>query len=135
MAAQLGRNYLLKYNTVSTTFVTLGGVQEPSVTVNNDPVDITSADDAGIRNLLQGAGVTSVSIKCSGIYVNDTAADAVRAAALGNFHKQFQLIVPGTTPKTIAGTFMIANFEDSASFKESGKFSFTLESAGPVTIT
>lgn len=135
MVAQLGRAYLLKINTTSSTYVTIGGIQEPSMTINNDPVDVTSADDVGIRNLLQGAGVTSVQIKCSGIYVNDTAADLVRSTALTNTHKLFQLVIPGSASKTIAGTFMIASFEDSASFKESGKFSFTLESAGAVTIT
>lgn len=135
MAAQKGRDVLLKLNTVSTTYVAIAGMREPTITINNEPVDITNADDAGIRKLLEGAGVTSVSIKAQGVFMDDTYVATVRAAALANTHKNFQFVIPGSSAKTYQGAFMVASFEEAGSYNGQVTYNLTLESAGAVTIS
>ncbi|WP_342150233.1 phage major tail protein, TP901-1 family [Methylorubrum sp. SB2] len=135
MAAQKGRDYVIKYNTTGSTYVAIGGMREPSFTIKNDTVETTSADDAGIRKLLAGGGVTAVTVKGSGVYVNDTVTDTLRAAALASTPVKLQFVVPGTAAKTVASTFIITDWEDSSSYKDAGAYSATFESADVVTIT
>src|SRR5688572_22763590 len=125
MAAQKGRNVLLKYWNGS-SYVTVGGAREVTITVNNEPVDTTNADDAGVRKLLAGAGVNSVSVKFSGVYVEDAAATALRQDAMNNAHRNYQVVIPGTLPKTYQGEFMVASLEESGSYNSSVMESLTL---------
>lgn len=125
---------LLKYFN-GTAYVAVGGLREPTITIANDPVDITNADDSGVRKLLENAGVNSVSIKAQGVYVEDTASTALRTAAATNIHVQFQLVTPGTAAKTYQGSFMITQYEEAASYKDAVTYNLTLESAGAVTIS
>lgn len=135
MAAQKGRNVLVKYNTTGSTYVAVGGAREMTLTIANEPVDITNADDAGVRKLLEGAGVNSISIKLQGLYVEDTVVGNIRADASTNVHKNYQFIVPGATSKTYQGAFMVASFEEAGTYNGAVTYSMTLESAGAVAIS
>ncbi|WP_442577862.1 phage major tail protein, TP901-1 family [Mesorhizobium sp. ASY16-5R] len=135
MAAQKGRAVLVKYNSTGSTYVTVGGSREVTLTINNEPVDITNSDDAGIRKLLEGAGVNSVSIKLQGVYVEDAAAAAMRVDASTNAHRNYQFVMPGTVAKTYQGSFMIASYEEAGSYNGAATYNITFESAGAVTIS
>lgn len=134
MVAQKGRSVLLKYFNGS-IYVTIGGAREVTLTINNEPVDITNADDSGIRKLLEGAGVNSIDIKFQGVYVEDAAAAAIRVDASTNAHRNYQFVMPGTSPKTYQGSFMVANYEESGSYNGAAASSLSLSSAGAITIT
>ncbi|MBY5594105.1 phage major tail protein, TP901-1 family [Rhizobium leguminosarum] len=135
MAAQKGRAVLVKYNSTGSTYVTVGGARELTLTINNEPVDITNSDDAGIRKLLEGAGVNSISIKLQGVYVEDAAAAAIRVDASTNAHRNYQFVMPGTVSKTYQGSFMMASYEEAGSYNGAATYNITLESAGAVTIS
>lgn len=135
MSSQLGRNYIIKINTTGTTYVAIGGMQEPSVEIDNDKVDVTNADSAGVQTLLENAGVNSITIKGKGIFVDDAALAQMRTLAATNAHKNYQFVIPGTASKTMQGSFMVSKFTESATYKEAGAYDFQLESAGPVTIS
>lgn len=135
MVAQKGRNLLVKYNTTGSTYVAVAGSREVTLTINNEPVDITNSDDSGIRKLLEGAGVNSVGIKAQGVYVDDAVVNTLRTVALTNMHGNYQLVVPGTVTRTYQGSFMIATFEEAGSYNGSVTYNLTLESAGVVTIS
>lgn len=126
---------LVKYNTTGTTYATVGGAREVTLTINNEPVDITNSDDSGIRKLLEGAGVNSISIKLQGVYVEDAAAAAIRVDASTNAHRNYQLVMPGAVAKTYQGNFMVASYEEAGSYKDTVTYNLTLESAGAVTIS
>ncbi|MDN3273392.1 phage major tail protein, TP901-1 family [Frankia sp. RB7] len=136
MTAQKGRDVLLKLNTTGSTYVTIGGAKTVTWTISNTPVDITNADDAGVRKLLENAGVNSISIKCQGVYM-DSANDAlVNADAMSNVHRLWQLVWPGVTSDgTLAGSFMIASLEKTGAFNEGATYNITLESAGACSFT
>lgn len=135
MAVQKGNAVLVKYNTTGSTYVTIGGARQASVTINNELVDVTNSDDAGIRKLLAGAGVNSVSIKLSGLYVEDAAATAMRTDAATDAHRNYQFVTPGATAKTYQGSFKIASYQESGSYKDAVTYEITFESAGAVTIS
>jgi TP901-1 family phage major tail protein len=135
VAPQKGRAVLIKYNTGTTIFAAIGGAREITLTIANEPVDVTNADSAGVRQLLEGAGVNSVSIKLQGVYVDDAALEALRTDAATNVHRKFQLTIPGTNTVTYEGIFMIASFEEAGSYNGAMTYNITLESASAVTIT
>lgn len=135
MAAQKGRNVLVKFNSTGSTYVAVGGAREMTLTISNEPVDITSSDDAGIRKLLEGAGVNSISIKLQGVYVEDAAIANVRSDAATNAHRNYQFVMPGTVSKTYQGSFMVASFEEAGTYNGAATYNLTLESAGAVTIS
>jgi TP901-1 family phage major tail protein len=134
VTAQKGRNVLVKYFN-SSSYVAIGGAREMTLTIANEPVDITNSDDAGIRKLLEGAGVNSISIKLQGVYVEDAASGAIRTDASVNAHRNYQFVTPGTSSKTYQGSFMVASYEEAGTYNGAATYNLTLESAGPVTIS
>lgn len=134
MVAQKGRLLLVKrWN--GSAYVAVGGSREKTITINNEPVDVTNDDSSGIRTLLEGGGITSHTIKLQGVYVDDASVNALRVDANTNVHNNYQLVVPGTPGRTYQGRFMLATFEESGVHNESVMYSLTLESDGPVTIS
>ena len=47
MAAQKGKDVLMKINTSGSTYVTIGGLRSTSITLNDEAVDITNKDKPG----------------------------------------------------------------------------------------
>jgi TP901-1 family phage major tail protein len=78
MAAQKGKDVLMKINTSGSTYVTIGGLRSTSITLNDEAVDITNKDSLGTRTLLAGAGVNSISVSGSGVFTDSTAEALVR---------------------------------------------------------
>lgn len=136
MTAQKGREVLLKLNTSGSTYATIGGAQSITLTVANTSVDVTNADSAGVRELLEGAGVNSKSIKFQGIYVDDDYIDALQDAADNNTHINVQLVWPGPSNGGMwQGEFEITQLEFSGNYNESTKQTLTLESSGVIVRT
>ncbi|MET4294715.1 TP901-1 family phage major tail protein [Bradyrhizobium sp. LB8.2] len=131
MPAIKGRNVLLKYYN-GTAFVAVGGARQADLSINNEPVDITNSDDAGIRKLLEGAGVTSITIKFQGVYVEDAAATAMLTDAMVNAHRNYQFVLGG---KTFTGSFMITSFNPTTTYNGAAANSLNLESAGAVVLS
>jgi TP901-1 family phage major tail protein len=136
LVAQKGRDVLLKLNTTGSTYETVGGARTITITIGNTAVDVTNADDAGIRKLLEGAGVNSISVKLQGIYVDDDAAGLVRADAMTNVHRNYKVTIPGATGGgDLQGSFMISSLELAGAYNEGATSNMTLESAGAVSFT
>lgn len=135
MTAQKGRQVLLKLNTTGETFAAIGGAQSVTHTYANTSVDITNSDSAGKRQLLEGAGVSSQSLKLSGVYVDDDYIKAIRDAADNNTHVKMQVVWPGDNGGTAEGMWEITQFELSANYNEAVKDTITLESADVITWT
>ena len=143
MAAQKGKDVLMKINTSGSTFVTIGGLRSTSITLNDEAVDITNKSSKGTRTLLAGAGVNSISISGSGVFTDTTEEQLVRTtfAAQQNTSdgstgqtpafKNFQFIVPDLG--TYTGAFMIASIEYAGEFNGEATYSMTFESAGYIT--
>ena len=143
MAAQKGKDVLMKINTSGSTYVTIGGLRSTSITLNDEAVDITNKDSEGTRTLLAGAGVNSISVTGSGVFTDSTAEALVRTTFSGQqktsdgssaqtpAFKNFQFLIPDLG--TYTGSFMIASMEFAGEFNGEATYSFSFESAGYIT--
>lgn len=140
MVAQLGRSLILKLGdgaTPTEAFTTIAGLRDTTITIDNQTVDVTSKDDAGVRKLLDGKILQSFSVSGTGVFLDDANMNTLRDAALANTHHNFQIVIPGTSAGggTYEGGFVITSFEESGSYDGEAQYSISLESNGGVTTT
>ena len=77
MAAQKGKDLLLKLDDGTGTFITIAGLRTRRLSLNADTVDASSAESVGRwRELLAGAGLLRASIAGTGIF-KDAASDVL----------------------------------------------------------
>lgn len=136
MTAQRGKDLLLKLGDGGDpeSFSVVGGMRTKSLSLNAQSVDVTHSQSAGgWRELLAGAGVRQASIAGAGVFLNDAAAEAVRAAFFAGAASNWQVIVPGFG--TIEGAFVIANLDYAGEHDREASMSLALESAGALTFT
>lgn len=136
MPAQKGKDLLLKIGDggAPESFTTIGGLRSRTLSLNAQTVDVTHANSiGGWRELLAGSGVKQASVSGAGVFLNEAAAEAVRAAFFNGAVVNWQIIVPGFG--TIAGPFLIGNLDYAGDFDAEATVSLALESAGSVTFT
>lgn len=136
MAAQKGSAMLLKVD-ISGTATTVAGLRSTSISMNDEAVDVTTKDSAGLRQLLGGGGVQSFSVSGSGVFTDAASEAAVRTAfdaqrTAGTF-VDFDVIIPDFG--TFAGPMMIATLEYAGEYNGEITYSITLESAGTFAFT
>ncbi len=134
MAAQKGKDMLLKVRTAVGVFTTVAGLRARKMAFNAETVDITDADSAGRwRELIGGAGVQRAALSGSGIF-KDVASDfKVRELFFNSALEDWQIIVPDFG--TVAGQFQITALEYSGNYDGELTFEIALESAGALTFT
>lgn len=136
MAAQKGSAMLLKVD-ISGTATTVAGLRSTSITMNDEAVDVTTKDDAGVRQLLAGGGVQSFSASGSGVFTDAVSEAAVRTSyeaqrTAGTF-TDFDIIVPDFG--TFAGPMMISSIEYAGEYNGEVTYTISLESAGTFAFT
>ncbi len=134
MAKYKGKELVLQAKTASgpDVFTTVSAMRTTSMTINNETVDVTDKDGAGWRELLEGAGVQSMSVKCAGIISNAAGYDFMLEAVMSNSIENFKL-VSGTG--AFAGDFQVASAELGGEYNKEQTYSFSLESAGTIAFT
>lgn len=138
MAAQKGRELLLQVEDSdgAGTYTTLGGLRANTFTINNEAVDITGKDDAGIRQMLEGAGTTSLDVSGEGVAKFGTPFTNLRTAAFGNAFWKLQLIIPdGGSNITITGQFHIATFEVTGEHNTEVTYSISFNNADTFVVS
>jgi TP901-1 family phage major tail protein len=135
MAAQKGKDLLLKVDTTSTgSFSTIAGLRSRAISFNAETVDVTHAESAGEwRELLAGAGVKSARISGAGIFKDATSDATIRAYVFDGTIREWQVVIPDFG--TIEGLFQITSFELSGRHDAEVTFEITLESAGLLSFT
>jgi len=135
MTALAGKDFLLKAGDGAgpEVFSTIGGIRSKSLKINSESIDVTSEDSAQWREILDGAGITSMSVSGSGIFTDSTAARLVRTNCIGRTLMNFELIDGGGTK--FAGKFKVTSFETAGEYKGEQTYAISLESSGAVTVT
>ncbi len=134
MAAQKGKDVLLKVDDGASTFNTVGGIRSKSISLNSETVDITNGDSANEwRELLANAGVRSASISGSGVFTDSASEEDVRGYFMAGTIDTYQVIVPDFG--TFEGDFQVTSLEYSGEYNGEAAFSITLESAGAIAWT
>lgn len=133
MAAQKGAALLLKVGNGASpeVFTTIGGLRSTSITMNEEPVDITNKDSSGVRTLLAQGGVVSYTIAGSGVFTDAASETTLRQKFNASAFANFQVIVPDFG--TFTGAFMVASLEYAGEYNGEVTYSVTLESAGTIT--
>jgi TP901-1 family phage major tail protein len=124
MAAKSGRFLRIKRDGVAVV-----GAQTDSVTINNEPIDITDKDDGGWRTLMADVGLRSVSCSVEGILKDATMISAAQASG-SVLIDAGSVEIEGFT--TLSGDFFLQSVELGAEAGEAITFTATLESSGVV---
>lgn len=134
MAAQAGKDLLLKIDDGLNSYSTVAGLRSRQITLNANIVDITDQDSIGRwRELLSGAGARHASISGSGIF-RDSASDAtIRQIFFDSVIRNFQIIIPSFG--LIQGPFLVAALVYKGDHTAAVDFDISLESAGALTFT
>lgn len=135
MTAQRGKDMLVKIGDGGSpeNFTTVAGLRTKTISLNAREVDATHAESNGWRELLGAAGVRQCSVSGAGVFLNDAAADLIRAAFFSGTVSNFRLIVPGMGE--MAGPFLIANLDYAGEHDGEATVSIALASAGAVSFT
>jgi TP901-1 family phage major tail protein len=133
MPARRGKDVLLEI-LLNGTFVKVAGIRNPQVTISNSVVDVTTADSEGrFRELLEGGGVTSVSVQGAGIYQGDGPAKQALLAAFTGAMLTARLTIPGMC--LMNGAWLVSNFQNGNEYTDASTFSATFENAGFIEVT
>lgn len=131
MAAQRGRDILLKIEGAGGVFTTVAGLRARTISLNARTIDATDGDSAGRwRELLAGAGVKSAAVSGQGVF-RDSGSDAlIREAFFAQEARRWRLIVPDFGQ--LEGPFLVAALEYAGEHEGEASFALTLASAGEV---
>ncbi|MEM6666085.1 MAG: phage major tail protein, TP901-1 family [Pseudomonadota bacterium] len=132
MAAQKGKDLLLKIDNGAGGFETVAGLRTRSIALNTEPVDITHAESAGQwRELLAGGGVKRAALAGSGVF-RDSAADAlVRSHFFAGTITVWQIVIPDFG--TLTGSFQVTGLDYAGRHDGEVTYDLAVESAGQVT--
>ena len=139
MAAQKGKDVLIKIGAAPTgaasadSYTTVAGLRSTSIALNDEPVDITNKDSSGARTLLAGAGVNSISVTGSGVFLDHSSEATLRTAMGASDFHNFEVIIPDFG--TYQGEFMLATLSYSGEYNGETNYDFTLESSGTIAYT
>lgn len=116
--------------TPSGSGVVVTGMRTKSITLNNEPIDITSDDDEGWRRYLdEDPAERSIEMSVDGVTKD---VGLMRLAALGGDQliSEYTLTFPGLASFT--GDFHIGTLELGAEYNNAVTFSCTITSSGPM---
>ena len=132
MAAQKGKDLLVRLDDGAGGFTTVAGLRTRQLAFNAETVDVTNADSAGRwRELLAGAGVRRAFIAGAGVF-RDAASDGrMRTLFFDGASPTLQVVVPDFG--TIQGPFQITGLEYRGDHAGEVTFDMALESAGALT--
>ena len=132
MAAQKGKDLLLKLADAGAVFVTIAGLRARQIAFNAEAVDVTHAESAGRwRELLAGAGVRRASISGSGVFKDDAADLLLRQVFFDGLIRDWQVVVPNFG--TITGPFQVSALEYRGDHAGEVTFDMSIDSAGALT--
>ena len=130
MAAESGRDLRIEYSSDGITYNVVAGARTDSLTFNNEAIDITDKDDAGVRTYLDDIAVKSMSLSCTGVATASTFSALAAAAASGAALHAFRVAFGSFA--TYTGDFFITSFEATGEQADTITFTLSLESSGAI---
>lgn len=135
MTYKKGSDMLLKLDTTgSGNYSTIGGLQQPRLNIRRGDVDVTNQSSASKhRELLEGAGILSMSVSGSGVLDSAEPTGTINTIAMAGTIRNWQIVVPGVG--TYQGLFQVTQFEFQGRHDGELAMTISLESAGLITFT
>lgn len=134
MANQAGKSIAVSIESaVDGTYNALGGLTQKSVRFNGQSIDVTDSDSTDLfQELLDGGGVKSCEISCSGHSKDDAAIARLKTRFLTGSLTDFRIVIPSFVQ--IDGSFFISSFEMTGNHDGAVDYSFTIQSSGKPTV-
>lgn len=134
--AGAGKDFVLQIGDgeTSETFTTIGGLRSKSISIQAEAIEITNHGSQQWKELLDGAGVKSVSISGSGVFTDSAAEAQMQTDALAQTLRNFK-IIDSDTGDYFTGKFKITSLEHAAEYNADRNWSVSLESSGAITFT
>jgi TP901-1 family phage major tail protein len=138
MAAQKGSAMLLKIGTTAAdastdAYTTVGGLRTTGITHNDEAVDVTTIDSAGVRELIAQGGIRSVSISGSGVFTDATSETTLKDAFGAASFSNYEVVIPDFG--SYKGKFMVASLAYSGEYNGTVSYDVTLESSGTIAFS
>ena len=134
MAAQKGKDLLLKIEDTPGAFTAVAGLRARQIAFNAEPVDVTHAESAGRwRELMAGAGVRRATVSGAGLFRNEAADALVRRTFFDDALRTWQVIIPGFG--TVQGPFHVTSLDYRGEHDGAVTFDISLQSAGALAFT
>ena len=132
MAAQKGKDLLVKIDDGAGGFTTVAGLRTRQLALNAEAVDVTNAESAGRwRELLAGAGVRRAGITGSGVFKDEASDARLRQVFFDGEIRTYQVVVPDFG--RMEGPFQITGLEYRGDHAGEVTFEMSFESAGQIT--
>lgn len=112
---------------ISGNYTTIAAMQSNSMTINQETVEITDKSML-FRELLENAGISSVSVKAQGVCNNSASFAFLRQTIING--TLFNGRIESNTGEVYTGLFALTSFESSGEYNKGELFAITLESAG-----
>ena len=109
------------------TYTTIAAMQSNSMTINQETVDITDKSML-FRELLENAGIGSVSTKAQGIVSSAASYQFIKDSVIAGNVISCKLL--SNTGEVYSGGFLITSFESSGEYNKAELVAITLESSG-----
>ena len=129
MAARIGRKIKFRWGDDAPP-PEIPGVREKGVTLNGEPVDVTSDDNNGWRELLADPAENQVEISLSGV-TKDHRLKVDWFAGARTRHAEVEY----DDGAMIAGQFFLSNYTETGVYNDAATFEATLMSTGVVSYT
>lgn len=113
--------------------VQMGGLKNTTFTMNGQPVDVSTKDTLGWRELLEDGSLKFVSIAGDGVFKDSATDETIRGYVFAGSLNTFTLVFPNGD--TIEGTFLVTNYQRKGGYEGVEEYSLSLESSGVVTFT
>ncbi len=124
------RGYVGRTLTIKRDGNKVGAVVSKSVSINNEPIDVTSDDDSGFRTLMDASGTRSIDISVEGVLRTD----ALIMDAVGNSGLVKATDIEFPWGLVIRGSFRLNGLDITGEKSDKIQFSGTLQSSGAWTI-
>ena len=116
---------------ISGNYTTIAAMQSNSMTINQETVEITDKSML-FRELLENAGIGSVSTNAQGIVSNSASYQFIKDSVISGTIINCKLL--SNTGEGYSGGFLITSFESSGEYNKAELVAITLESSGTFII-
>lgn len=130
MAFVAGRTVTVYQGDVATG-TPLAAVRTKNLTINNEPIDVTTDDASGARTLLADPATKSIDFSAEGLIFDDVLLAKAVGGAAGL--ETYTLDITGIG--TVAGDFFLNSMEVGAEYQDAVTFSASFQSSGAMTYT
>lgn len=124
-----GAMFLLQVE-ISSVYTTIAAMRSTSMTINSETVEVTDKELL-FRELLENTGISSVSVKSSGVCNNSESYEFIKTKVLLGGVVNCKLL--SNNGETFTGFFLFTSLESSGEFNKEEVFNLTIESVGKIS--